>query len=253
MSQKIRSGVLALVVLVAGLGFVAPVSASDAYADGDQSIAVVVDWDDTTVVNGDTAELVVNNTANANSETVNVTVRDATGTQSTYWIDYDDLGTISPVDADTVSVTLSTSTDGTISADESLAYSGASTIEISDGEGIETSLDVDANYSNLPVDVDLTVIGEDGETVLNETTLGTVNGSETEYSEFYPDLTTNTSNVTVQVDYVTNGTDAQFDAVDSFSANRISVGIFGGGGGGSSALYVGIVVVVLAGFVYLRD
>jgi len=250
--KQLRTGVLALAVLIAGLGLAAPVSASDTYADGDESIAVVVDWDDTNVANGDTAEIMVNNTANGNSETVNVTVRESTGSQSTYWVDYDDLADISPVDADTVSVSLSTSSDGSISADESLPYDGDRTIEISDGEGIETNLTVDSNYSNLPVDVDLTVIGEDGETTLNETTLGSLNGSETQYDEFHPEIEGNTSNVTVQVDHVSDGSNQQFDAVDSYSANRITVGIFGGGSE-DSTLYLGIGIIAVAAFVMFRD
>lgn len=247
--KQLRTGVLALAVLIAGLGLAAPVSASDTYADGDQSIAVVVDWDDTTVSDGDTATLSVENTDTTNSETVDVTVRDATGTQTTYWIDYADLSAVSPADAETVDVT---STDATISVIESVAYDGDRTIGISDGEGIETSLDVDGNYSSLPVDVDLKVIDEDGTTVLNETTVGSLNGSETAYNDFHPSLSTNTSNVTVQVDYVTDGSSQQFDAVDSFSADRITVGIFGGGSGGDSMLIIGI-VVVLGAVVLFRD
>jgi hypothetical protein len=239
---------VALLVLISGLGVVAaPVSAADTYADGDQSIAVVVDWDDTAVSDGDTATLIVIDSTT--SETVDLTVRDASGTETTYWIDYDDLADVSPADAETVDVT---STNATISVFESVAYDGDRTIGISDGEGIETSLDVDSNYSSLPVDVDLKVIDEDGTTVLNETTVGSLNGSETAYNDFHPSLSTNTSNVTVQVDYVTNGTHPQFDAVDSYDANRITVGIFGGGSGGNSMLIIGI-VVLLGAVVLLRD
>jgi len=251
MTGKIRTGVLALVVLMAGLGAVAgPVSASDTYADGDESIAVVVDWDDTTVSDGDAATLTVNNTANTNSEMVDVTVRDATGTETTYWVDYADLSAVSPADADTVAVTASS---GTVSIDESVAYDGASTIEISDGEGIETATDVDANYSSLPVDVDLTVIDEDGTTVLNSTTAGSLNGSSTAYDDFHPSLSTNTSNVTVQVDYVTDGTNPQFDAIESYSANRITVGIFGGGAGGSSTLLLAGIVAAVGAVLVFRE
>ena len=248
MTDKIRTGVLALVVLVAGLGAVAgPASASDTFADGDESIAVVVDWDDTTVSDGDAATLTVNNTANTNSETVDVTVRDATGTETTYWVDYADLSTVSPAATDTVAVTASS---GTVSVDESVAYDGASTIEISDGEGIETSVDVDENSSAVPVDVDLVVIDEDGTTVLNSTTAGSLNGSSTAYDDFHPSLSTNTSNVTVQVDHVTDGTNPQFDAVTNFAADRITVGIFGGGGGSSSMLLIGAGLV--GAYVLLR-
>ena len=247
--KQLRTGVLALAVLIAGLGLAAPVSASDTYADGDQSIAVVVDWDDTTVANGDAATLTVENSATTNTETVDVTVRDATGTETTYWVDYSDLSAVSPADAETVAVTASS---GTVSIDESVAYDGDRTIEISDGEGIETNLTVDDTYSSLPVDVDLAVIDEDGTTVLNSTTAGSLNGSEARYDEFYPELSTNTSNVTVQVDYVTDGTNQQFDAVDSYSANRITVGIFGGGSG-DSTMWLGIGVVVVAALVLFRD
>ena len=248
MTRKLTKGLVALMVLISGLGVIAAPGAAATYDDGDESIVVQVDWDDAEVSNGDLADLDVD------GETVEVVVRHAGSTSdATYWVAYDDLDA-DPNDGDELAVSTAVDTDGTVTVDQSVGYIGAETINASDDEMIEAEILVDEDYGELPVDVDVAVYADDDS--LNSTTLTELNGSEWDYHDFEPDLSEfedNSTHVTVQIDHVEDDLDEQaFESVEEFDAVVVATtgGIFGDGD--NDMLIIGAVVVV-AGFVLLRD
>ena len=245
--QRITSGLLALVVLVSGLGLAVAPGAAATYDDGDEALVVQVDWDDVEVNDGDTTQLDVD------GETVDVVVRHSESTDdATHWVAFDDLD-LDPADGDEMTVAVATDAEGTVTADQSVGYVGAHDLEISDGEMVEAELLVDEDYTELPVDVDLAVY-DDGDR-LNSSTLTDLNGSDWDYHDFEPQLgdDTNSTTVTVQVDHVEDDLGEQaFESVEEFDVQIVSTGILGIGGGDSDLIIIGAIVVV-AGFVLLRD
>jgi len=134
MTRKLTKGLVALMVLISGLGVMAAPGAAATYEEGDESIVVQVEWDDEEVSDGDLADLDVD------GETVEVVVRHAGSTSdATYWVAYDDLDA-DPDDGDELEVTTAVDTDGTVTVDQSVGYLGAEEINASDGEMIEAEI-----------------------------------------------------------------------------------------------------------------
>ncbi|SFB91450.1 hypothetical protein SAMN05444422_1033 [Halobiforma haloterrestris] len=229
--QRLTAALLALVVLASGLSAFAGPAAAATYSDGDEAIAVIVEWDDVEVSDGDTADIQLEHITTGDADTVTVTVRDATG-EDTYWINYDDLS-IDPADAEDVDISLVDDILGVIVEDFSVSYDGSETLEVADNEGIETNLTaIDA--ADAPLEVDVAVY--DGETLLNSTTVD-VSGGETVYADIDPvDLEGDTANVTVQIDnvFVDSGSDGAYPELNAFSAEIIDDGGAGGGSDGGT-------------------
>jgi len=239
---------VALMVLISGLGMVAGPGAAAEVDEDDESLVVQVDWDDAEVDDGDNVDLEVD------GEMIEVVVRHSEATSdATYWVAFDDLDE-QPDDGDELEVATAGADDGEVTLDEAVGYHGAAELNVSHGEVIETDVMVDEEYDELPVDVDLTVYADEDD--LNSTTLSDLDGEAEDFADFEPDMSEfdgNHSHVTVQVDHVEDDLDeSAFESVDEFHAEIVATGILGIGSGDNDMLIIGAIVVV-AGFVLLRD
>ena len=241
--------VVALMVLISGLGMVAGPGAAAEVDEDDESLVVQVDWDDAEVDDGDHAEIDVD------GEMIQVVVRHSDSTtDATYWVAFDDLDD-HPDDGDELVVAAADDAQGVVTVDEAVGYVGADEFNVSDGEIIEADLMVDEEFDDLPVDVDLAVYADDE--MLNSSTLSDLDADEDGFTDFEPDMSEfdgNYSDVTVQVDHVEDdGGEQAFEAVEQFDAQIVAAGILGFGSDDNEMFIIVGIVLVVGGFVYLRE
>lgn len=224
-----------LIALIVALAAVSGTVAADNYNDGDESIAVIAEWDDGMVDPGDTATLEVENIDDPDTDYVDVTVR-SSGTD-TYWVDYDDLD-LSVADGDTVEV----SSDDGFALDvqeHSLEYSGA--------EELETDGNISSNVSSGevvddPLDVEIVVYDGSDEVASDQLSIDSESSGEIVIDSGLEE----TTNVTVQIDGVTDdeNNDEQFDSLTSASFTLDDALGIGAGDGDQTMI---IIAAVLAG------
>lgn len=266
MARETRTvAALALVALVALTAIAGPVAAApnSVYpTDDDAALVVTVDWDDSAVSSGDTADLVIENaTGGTTADAATVTVRNASGTD-TYWLPLSEYDIPTSSDAMTeVDVVLDDTTLGAVSSLGGSETVASSTLEVAPGEGVSANITAGSWMlsDELPATVEVSVY--DGGTLLNQSTHTLETNSSTVYAEHKPTLET-TTNITV---VVTNETDqysvARGYVVGAFDAETFGDTVGGGGGGGGdgdssdrSTMYIiGAVVVAAGGYVALKD